>query len=126
MTLEKFPDPKQVRILEFLSKHCHGARPLDGWQADALAVELGIDYDDLRLPMEDLEDRGYVATDGGDSTNPLGSVVVTAAGRDFLHRYREEPRLAALAKRSRLWQYCWEAIKVVGPGVVGYVLGKLT
>jgi hypothetical protein len=126
MTLEKFPDPKQLRILEFLSDNCHGSDPMNGWDAVALAAEVGMNYDDLCLPVGDLEKRGYVATGHGSSSNPIGCVVITPWGRDFLHSYREAPHAAALARRSRLWHYGWEVIKLVLAGLVGYIVAKLT
>lgn len=109
MKLAPFPDPVQVRILQFLQDNCHGSsRPIDGWDAHALLEELSIPCEDLRVPVSDLEDRGCVITGLAHAGNPIGRVVITSYGRDVLHDIRATPKrqeqAAKAARRHRIWE----------------------
>jgi len=105
MSLERFPDAEQVKILELLEEKCRGgSHPVDGCDAHLISEELAVPYNDLRRPISDLEERGYVRSGVKTFGSPLGRVGITPNGRDLLRDLRAAPQRErqdrAQAKRS--------------------------
>jgi len=120
LSLERFPDPRQVKILQFLAENCHGsASPVDGWSAVSVAQDAGIAYEDMAVLVGDLEDRGFLNRGLQDTGDPVGRIAITSIGRDLLDELELASEMAAehRAARRRLW--IWDMCKLVLAAFLG-------